>query len=407
MLKNTNSFVWSDNWYIEGDKAWLINGWRDILLSLDLKKETCNYIAQIPNSNQNKFRLNSRCIKIGDDIFCMPDIGDSIWVYGLTDKSFRRILVDNPNHVRLSVMDFWCFNNKLYFLSTGLKKIGEVNLKEKVIERYYILAEMSEERLAHGIKIGSDVYCVSLVSNKVYQFSLLTKALSVHLIPVDDRGFSTISFDGHRFWLSGYKKKIYIWNREDNSIESLDKIPGDLGVYDFSGKRTDILDCTKEEYDEPLFVASRVVGRYVWYIPFRTNKILYIDKNSNKIQVFEMEAERETRESLTKHSMDYKFVVDYVVNQRYIGLFSLKNNWLIEIDAEEMKSEVKKYTFICRPIKKETEKIIRYIMTEDNPFDKALFLYLLDEDKKDSGRIVPKIDIGYSIYKKFPLSKRD
>lgn len=136
--------------------------------------------------------------------------------------------------------------------------------------------------------------------------------------------------------MSGYSKDIYIWSKGDNKLERVNNFPRTFGIYNFETNDRPILDCAMEVYELPAFGYSVVSGDYIWFIPGQTNKIVYINKVNYQLCTFEIEEENETRESLRlgRRSISTKYLLEYVRDGRYIGLFSLKHNRILEIDTE-------------------------------------------------------------------------
>ena len=85
-----------------------------------------------------------------------------------------------------------------------------------------------------------------------------------------------------------------------------------------------------------LFEFSIAIGKYVWFIPDRSNDIIFIDKETYKVFMLELEEEQETKESIDNHLMDFKFLLQYIRENRYIGIYSLKNRIVFEIDTIDL-----------------------------------------------------------------------
>lgn len=207
--------------------------------------------------------------------------------------------------------------------------------RTKEIENYYIVCDDPNIELINCVKVKEQIYCVSRPYNQIYQFDLEKKNVFIHSVKGIDDHFYTICFDGENFWLSGFSKQIYIWNKKN--VKVLRDFPAEFGIYDFFSEKEDVLDCEKERYEAPAFLETRVVGQYVWFIPFRTNKILYVDKTNYQINQLDIPQERENRTSLATNEMLHKFLLEYEYNNRYIGLFSFKNRNILEIDTERIK----------------------------------------------------------------------
>lgn len=341
-MENMNCcFCWGDNWWIDGNNAWLVDGERDILYCINLITEQCEFIKSIPNFVEQKFRQNPRCIKYQNAIVCMPDFGQYIWIYSL--NRFDKIEIKNPNKTRILISNFWEFEQKLYAVSEGLKQIIEINIDDRKIDNYYNL-NVPDIEIAGSDKVNEKIFIVSKVSNCIYEFDLKSKGIVLHkLSEVKDR-FYGISFDGSNFWLSGYNKAVYIWNKENNTVEIIKNFPEEFGIYDYEGKEDVFLDCKAESYDTPVFKDVKVVNQYVWFIPFKTNKIVYINKDTFEIFSLDIKQEDETKNSLARNYMGHKFIFLYIRENRYIGLFSFKNNKVLEIDTVRLQAKDKAYS---------------------------------------------------------------
>ena len=392
-----NSFIWSDNWWVENEKAWFVDGETNILFQIDLNTQECKLIAELPNIEKNTFRLNPRCIKYENDIYCMPDTGDCIWVYQLECEQFTQIQINTPPKVRLGVNFFWIYNEKIWAVSVGLSKILEIDTNGKKIDNYYNIGG----QISTTIMVQDSIYCVSPVKNCIYQFDLVTKKCIEHIIPNVKGGLRTICFNSDSFWLSGYHKEIYIWNKEKNMVKMLDKFPIEFGIYNYEKNNKLILDCDSDCYDVATFLSSIFVGRYIWFIPFRTNRIIYVDKDTYEINVFEILEEEETESSLLSNRMKHKYLLEYIRDNRYIGLYSLKNKCMLEIDTNERKIEWREYFFNNESLQKmaflfDEQKMV---FLEENSIYREAYKIKLEKNniaKKD--RLYESI--GLKIYRK-------
>lgn len=324
-----SSFIWSDGWWVEDNIAWFVDGEHSILYSLDMNTGGCDFIAQIPNNKTKCFRLNPRCIKIEKEIYCIPDVGDRIWVYHLEKDEFVEIEIRNINHARLGIINFWIDKNTLYVVSRGLGQIIEVDIQGKKVSKYYDL----EDEVKESTKVDDAILCVSASSGCVYEFNIVTKRRTKYVLPIQVFGLNTICFDGENFWFSGNRKEIYVWNKEKNTLKVLNQFPESFGIYYFDNNVEGVVDCDLQQYEIPTFITSVFVGKHIWFIPFKTNKIIYVDKGTLKINTLEIPEEEESEVSLAANRLKHKYLLQYILNNRYIGLYSLKNGQVFEIDT--------------------------------------------------------------------------
>ena len=381
MWKINNCFCWSDNWWIEDNNAWFVDGERDVLLKLNFLTNQCEFIKKIPNDERKTFRQNPRCIKYHNDIVCLTDIGQCIWIYHC--EQFEKIEIKNPNGVRILINNFWIFENKLYAVSAGLKQIIEINVEERRIDNYFDLYD-SNIQIAGSVRVGEKIFIVSSISNQIYEFDLITKKTIMHeLSEINDKLYA-ICFDGDKFWLSGYNRAIYCWNKDTDSVRILNNFPDEFGIYDFTGESENILDCKKRVYDTPTFKNIKFVGKYVWFIPFKTNDILYIGVDTYEIVNLDIKEENENKHSLLMNSMAHKYLMMYIRKKRYIGIFSFKNKVVFEIDTVDLQVEIKNYLFSIRYME-EISKVVTF--NEFYYLDKVMFDHMLQmADLKKSGR---------------------
>lgn len=171
------------------------------------------------------------------------------------------------------------------------------------------------------------------------------KASAVYDISGVNGGFHSICFDGIDFWLSGYRKEVYVWNKESNTLKTIANFPQQFGIYNFDGQGKELLDCVSYEYDTPTFIDSVAIGQYIWFIPFKTNKIVCVDKDTQEIKFFEIDDEEDTEVSLKENYLHHKYLLQCVIEDRYLVLYSIKNNCILEIDTSEGKVEKKTYLY--------------------------------------------------------------
>ena len=317
------TFIWSDGWWIEDNRAWFVCGTSNTLFNMDLKTGKCEETASIPEQCECKFRQNPFCLKSGRDIFCIPGVGQSIWIYNLDNCLFTRMDIDKPKGLQLA-SQFWIVEDAIFIVTANWNKIIEVSISEKKIKKYYTVCGKGIVR--KSILAGNHIYMTSSDDSSVYQFSLETKETRRYNLPGMKKELSTICFDGRRFWLSGYRNEIYIWDKENDTIVTIDHFPAEFetnSVNDFS---------------RPVFKYSIMVGGHIWFIPIRSDKILYADIKNPVLSVFEIGNEKETEESILLCQLwaIAKYLLEYVRDDRYIGLFSAKSARILEIDTQEL-----------------------------------------------------------------------
>lgn len=336
-------YLWSDRWNIENNKIWFMAGSFDCLFCLDSETGETSFVDHIPADNVFTFRNHPRCIKINDVIVCLPDNGKDIWCYHISKCLWTTIPYKGTDGIRLSCNNAWYIQGKLYILSCGMKQIIEVDLDKECINKYYDFPAKNESGFTNGILVNGYIYIASSYPANIYKFDTSSKSIQKYTLHEIDDQIQTFCFDGDKFWLTGRCKAFYVWREETKKTLILKNIPDSFLIWNFSGTYKKLLNHIRESEQSPLFVASILVNQYIWLIPFQTNEILYVDKETFDVKVFSIKEEIQTESDVKNQLLRHKYLVEYVKDNRYIGLFSLKNKWVFEIDCKELNYKILGY----------------------------------------------------------------
>lgn len=389
-MKISNVAFLSDDWYIDGETAWFLYSNVGALLKYNFATGKCELVSIIPDEENCSFRQYIKCIKNGDDIIVLPDYGRFILYYSIKKDCWTKAEIETSKNTRLACWNYIKKGNNIYILSNGIKKVIELDLKEKKIMKYYDMSKASDDYFGSVVVTSDTFYIVSSTYLQIYTFNCTSKEGNLFRIPTNlEDNLRTICYDNKMLWLSGRKKNIYKWNTETNQLDTFERFPIDFGIYNFSSKLNQIIDCELERYDVPTFIESVKIGKNVWFIPFQTNKILYLDTETNQLSEFVIQNEVETEQSLKNHLLGHKYLLEYVREDRYIGLYSLKNEYLVEIDAEKLSYRLLPFELDASCINIFTGKIF----TDGRRLDKKIYEIIMDEvqkDKKSNNEIIGK-----------------
>lgn len=339
LFKEEKEFIWSDNWYFDNGDIWFVAGDMDILFCIKKGKKEAVYISRVPSKNVHEFRNHPKCIKKDNTIFCFPDEGKFIECYNLQESVWKSVHIDNPKKVRLSCLNIYDVNYKIYLVSIGLRKVIEFDIETKKIDKYY---DLRTKEISGSILVDKNIYIIDSFSSNILKLNCLDKTITRYFLPEINDNIKTICFDGQKFWMSGKKKKLYIWEEDINKISVIDTFPDDFGGDNHYGKYDNLNEQGKKN-EYPLFLYSFVAEDFIWFIPFRANEILYINKNTNEMRCFYLKSEEQTCEEIKAQLLGHKYLLEYVKENRFIGIYSLKNKWIFEIDAKKLTYSILDY----------------------------------------------------------------
>lgn len=382
---NSVMIPWSDNWWIEGDKAWFCAGEINAVFCVDMISQRCEFVAQIPECALKDFRLYPFCIKREKIVYCLPDIGNMIWYYDIEQMHWGRIEIGNKARMCVNTDSYAQTDKYLWLLEEKTCTVLKINLEKKVLEAEY--SDLCSSDVGSAI-FGSEYILVNNIiyfsyNMKIYSFNTKDEKLLVYEVPEIGVELFCICYDGTNFWLNGYSKEIYVWNPEYGIVKTLN-VCSDKIVTDGSECEKGIL---------PFLFHFVSLKNYIWCIPFELSDIMYIDKNTFEISFLSIEEEQQSIESVKDNLIGHKYLVEYVRENRYIGVYSLKNQCIFEIDTLELCVEKKKYKLSDAAIQYLSEICFMdgAVLSERSDLERTLFTMILDKKYERTRRVHQKI----------------
>ena len=149
----------------------------------------------------------------------------------------------------------------------------------------------------------------------------------------------------------------------------------------------------------PLFNDSILLGEYIWYIPIQDDApVLYIHKDNHNVQIMKISEEKETEKTLRQRENAFKYRVVYVRKDRYIGVYSIKNQSIFEIDTKELLVKQKNYVIsdIARERIADVYHMEKEVLYEANEGNVDIFTIMLQKSFMTSQK--GSANKGKSIY---------
>lgn len=328
-------FIQNDQMAIDGEEAWLVDRNENVLYKADLSTYECEYVSTLPtpfSADEEPFslyRINPSCCIRGNAVFLMPDRGESILIYDLNKKKISSIEICNPLSVRLSIHDFWEDNGKLWAVSFGLGKILSIDMDKKTVEGYYDIFDEPDILPGHEAqKAGNFIFNVSRNSNKICEFNTILREKKIYEIFGLAEGAYTICYDNNNFWLSGISGKIYLWNKNQESLTELDEYPKDLKIYKEEKGRIEDLDFPSKQ-NLPIFYKSFILGDFVCFLPFNStqalcNKMLCVNRKDFHMQDIILNEDQNNLSGI--------YNLEYLKTDDRAGILCERDKFILEID---------------------------------------------------------------------------
>lgn len=319
-----------DGTWQENNEIWFVGNEDNMLWHMNILTDEIQYMATLPTKNkENTFRMNTRCIKEGNNIFCLPDRADRIVIYDIITKNTESFMIDiGESHTylidrsenRIGIYNAWKCGSKIWCVSYFLQNIIEIDIDNKCVGGIYPVFEDEETLIGYEAAMHREcIYCVSRNTKKIFKFNTITKSVKYYNPQVNDKGFNTIVSDENMFYLTGYKKAIYIWNEERDSIVPLDMFPQKYHVLNKQGLETDF-------YDMPIFYRSLVMESYILFLPWNfldafSNALIAYRKSDQKVVLVDSGDEKESL-----------FSFCYRKSGDTVGIYCSVENGIFEVD---------------------------------------------------------------------------
>lgn len=331
MNKRMRNFeIWSDKWWIENNKAWFVSGEDNILFETDLLNGTIKPLSRVPNARG--FRWNPECMKKGEDILCFPNRGTKLWIFSITSKEWEEVEFEKNVDKRLMCQFLCVVDRSVWFVSRGLCKIYRYDLVTKHVRSYTLKGEMpTYESVSNGVVVENKILFAGIGTNNIICFDMDSKQLFLKKVDVLDE-FMRIQKIGNDLYIVGLKKAVYVWNYIEDTVTTINEFPENFGIYTKQKNRTYKKDCFNKKGESPLFGIPIESEDNIWLIPWIGTDILVIDRKTKEIEVFEIKEEE--AQYLHEHIQGCKYLFNYIRDNQFIGLFSMKNRCQLEIDMK-------------------------------------------------------------------------
>jgi len=349
-------FPWSDNWWIEEDKAWFCSGVIGALFCVNLNTMECELVDRVPECDLLNFRQYSYCAKWKDIVYCLPEANKCIWCYAIPDKTWKKIEMQDIGPILIYMCGQKAGLDSIWLMGYDSRRVLKLNMRKAMIEKEYILPRYENQYLGQYVLVGMKWYCIN--GKKIDCIDFESDDINTYELGDVKAELYTICYDGTNFWISSYCKEIYVWNPDQGIIQVLDRFPENLGICNYNSDGVmGVDDSSFISIQNPFFTQSISLGKYIWFIPYTASEIIYIDKVSYEVFSLEIGEEITVRGTYEKpYAMLGEYLVEYIREDRYIGLYSTKCRAVLEIDVVGLEIKMREYRL--------TERTLAYMAEE-------------------------------------------
>lgn len=315
--------------YQENDDIWFVGNEYSLVFQANIRDCTIKKIIRIEENALRHSGQYRKLVKIEKKIVILPSGHNKIVIYNMENDKFSAVYLREKTSPSMSYVTE---EEKLYIINNT--EIIVLDIKHEKVEEYISIPYRDDMLNVMALKFEGHIMIPLVYENQILDFTISEKQFTRLQLECDANGFVAGMLDGTDVWLAGCNGNIVKWNYINRKCILYDKLPEDFESFDYDkdgnfmpwekGWRQGV--CFKYWY------SCILVDDKIWFLPFLSNSLLYIDKKTNVIHKYPFENEFETETTMKTHRC-LKFLLIGVQEERYIKIYSVKRNIIYSIDA--------------------------------------------------------------------------
>lgn len=315
--------------YKDNEDVWFLGENYSLLFQVSLVDCSIKKIIRIKDEKFMQFRRYWRLLKIRSRVILIPINSTKITIYHTDRDKFSFIYLDEPT---VNCMNCIEKEQKLYLISDT--EIIVIDVEKERVEEYIPVPANGKVNSMVALLDGEHIFIPLVFQAAVIDFYIPERNFSYTYLDCGANGFVAGVSDGEKIWLAGDSGNIICWSYISGELIIYDQVPEEFESFNYdkqgnfvkwgSGWRPGV--CFKFWYD------CFLLDDRVWFIPFLSDSLLYIDKRNHRLCKFTLDHERETEFSM-KNRPSRKFMFIGIQQERYIKVYSMKRNLIYSIDS--------------------------------------------------------------------------
>lgn len=200
--------------FCENDNIWYVERFTNSVIRIDGKGEK-TILGTIPYSGTHPY-----CLKVKEKLICLPESGNVITIYDITNDEFRKIEIDGIKNI--NSINYWVRDCIVWCVSRGGNCIIKIDMETESLIQIYTLSEDKGKFIGLSADmVDNKIYIPSLESTHIFIFDIKSEKMVTVDIITTERGYNTISIVGEYIYLTGCCSNIYRYNMKDMSIKTI------------------------------------------------------------------------------------------------------------------------------------------------------------------------------------------
>lgn len=324
-----HKFYDTETMYLHENRIWYtpmqVNG----VACYDLLTNTNTYITCI--EKEKEFRLFSKVFFFDDRLYYSPCKSNYILEVDVTTTITRKILVNTGEATYRSA---FMYGSHMFLIQIRpVKRLLVVDVENETVKEAIAVQDFGDSS-PNIVMRGEYAYVSFYDKTSILKFDCKTLTEEWISVPSSEEGYSTISFDGNQFWLSG-KNSIIQWNENNGEIKvfplSLNGF-SKHNYYDMGAKHYG-----KSYLDDFPFWQSACLYDRVLFFPRCFNQIVQMNIETEALQEYRIDGESENDVTLLRTDRGTSGHYYCANQEEVLLLFSMASQFLYIINWEDSK----------------------------------------------------------------------
>lgn len=314
--------------YQEDDDIWFVGEKYSLVFHACISDCTIKKIIRMEDSELLHSRQYWRLVKVQNKIVILPCAYNKIVIFNTENNKFSTIYL----HENISsCMSYIEERERLYLIDNS--EIIVLDVKHEKVDEYISIPYQDNILITMALKTDGHILMPLICKNEVLDFHISDKQFTRLYLDCDANGFIAGILDGTDVWLAGCNGNIVKWNYISQKCTLYNKFPESFESFDYDEEGNFIPwkkgwtqgGCFKYWYD------CFLIDDKIWFLPFLSRSLLYLDKKTNEICEYPFENEDETEYTMKKHRFP-KFLFIGIQKERFIKIYSVKRDIIYSID---------------------------------------------------------------------------
>lgn len=205
------------------ESAWCSATYMNGLFHKDLATGRTTWVASFPDERPDATFMHIDAIAYKNHLFFAPAISDRIVAYTMDSQSFANYPIPHAERYVEDALFSKCVAYKqwLFLIPAAYPAVLRFDMETRELTKILSLEPQSVPLLSRGVYVDDDtVYAPFSDRNEILEINMESCKSKTYKINQGNGGYSGISHDGERFWITPHKEgPVILWEKDQGVLQ--------------------------------------------------------------------------------------------------------------------------------------------------------------------------------------------